>query len=51
MTVLATKDLGDWSDENLVPMAYDGGDGTWKPVAGGCPLRLFFRWKIDFAEE
>jgi hypothetical protein len=48
VTVLATEDLGDWSDENLVPMAYDDGDGTWKPAAGSCPPRLFFRWKIDF---
>ena len=48
VTVLATKDLGNWSDENLVPMAYDDGDGTWKPAAGICPPRLFFRWKIDF---
>jgi hypothetical protein len=48
VTVLATEDLGDWSDENLVPMAYDDGDGTWKPAAGICPSRLFFRWKIDF---
>ena len=48
VTVLATEDLGDWSDENLVPMSYDDGDGTWKPAAGVCPSRLFFRWKIDF---
>ena len=48
VTVLATKDLGDWSDEKLVPMAFDDGDGAWKPAAGGCPPRLFFRWKIDF---
>ena len=48
LTVQATEDLADWSDEKLLPMAYDDGDGTWKPAAGGCPPRLFFRWKIDF---
>ena len=48
LTVQATEDLADWSDEKLVPMAFDDGDAAWKPAAGVCLPRLFFRWKIAF---
>ena len=47
LTVQATEDLADWSDAKLVPMAYDDGDGTWKPADGVERPAMFFRWRVN----
>ena len=50
--ILATEDLGDWSDTALVPMEKSQTDGLWRPAASGTPgyvypAQMFFKYLID----
>ena len=47
VTVLATEDLSDWSQAELVEMRYDPSDGTWRPADGVDRPAMFFKWSID----
>ena len=47
LTVLATTNLADWSQAELVEMRYDPADGTWRPADGIDRSAMFFKWRID----
>ena len=49
VTVLATEDISDWSQANLIEMIYDPSDGTWKPADGIFRPAMFFKWRIETA--
>ena len=50
--ILATEDLGDWSDTALVPMEKSVTDGLWRPAASEnpsyvYPAQMFFKYTIE----
>ena len=50
VTVLATEDISDWSDAQLIEMRYDESDGAWHPADGADHPAMFFKWRVGIKE-